>query len=387
MLAKDVMSESYAVLKESDKLTKAIAMFEEKEPDVVVVFDDEGNYKGVLSERWIYRSRLDPTKTKVRALTRFVSKAHENDELVSVAKKMLESNTQAVPVFSRKNTLVGVVTDMDLLVKVVESEFGNMDAIQFATTNLMVLLPNDTVGKALALFRYNGISRAPVIDGGKVIGIVTMHDIVTRFVMPRDRMKYGEVVGEKIRPLSTPVSRIMSSPVISIKPDGKLRDAVKLMKEHEISGVMILDDKGKGVGIITKKDLIEALVRYSQTSKRRIGVQFAGDYEDIDEFDLEKIRRDIENFANKMEKMFDEGLITVHFKKIKNTRRESRRYLIRLRLAVPGRTYNSHHEGFNALEVMQVALDKLEDEVFSDKKRRIDSKREAEFLEKYELWL
>ena len=387
-LARDVMTRSYATMNENETLSKAIAVFDEKEPDVVVVFDNNGNYKGVLSERWIYRARVDPSKTKIKALARFVPKAGEDEPLVNVAKKMLESNVQAVPVFNDQDVLVGVVSDVDLLFKVVEKEFGGMPAIDVATTSLITLLPNDTVAKALAVFRYNNISRAPVIEEGKVVGIVTMHDIITRFVMPRERARYGDVKGEKIHPLSAPIRKIMSSPVISVTPQSKVREVVSLIKEHGISGVMILDEHGKGVGIVTKRDLIEAFVKHAEVKeKRKILVQLAGDYRDMDEFEMEKIKSDLENFVGKMEKMFDEALVTVKIKKIKDTRKGGGRYIIRMRLIAPGKVYNAHHEGFKALDVMQIVLDKMESEVIADKERRLAAEREKEFLEKHEFWM
>jgi CBS domain-containing protein len=368
-------------------LSKAIAVFDEKEPDVVVVFDDKGNYKGILSERWVYRSRLDPAKTKVKALTRSVPKASPDMPVVDVAKLMVESYVQAVPVFDN-DKLVGVVGDIDLLFKVVEKSFGNLKALEFATTDLKILLPHETIGKALALFRDNNISRAPVVDHGKVVGMVTMHDIVTRFLIPREKARRGELRGEKIHTLSSSVKHIMSSPVVSVGVDGTIRGVVKLMKENEISGVMILDKDEKALGIVTKRDLLEALIKHAAVQKKeKFAVQFAGDHDDIDEFEMEHIRKDMQAFMEKVRKMFDEAILVVHFKKIKASRKDVRRYLIRARLITPGKTYAAHHEGFNAIDVMEIVKDKLERVLLADKERETDVRKSVEYLEKYEFWM
>ena len=48
----------------------------------------------------------------------------------------------------------------------------------------------------------------------------------------------------------------MSTKLITIAPDTKVRDAVKLMLEHRISGLPVVDSSGKLVGLITESDLV-----------------------------------------------------------------------------------------------------------------------------------
>ncbi len=385
--ARDVMSKNFVTMSEVEPLSKAMAVFDEREPDVVVVFDDKGNYKGILSERWIYRSRLDPARTRVKTLTRSVPKVSPDTPVVDVAKLMVENYVQAVPVFDGEE-LVGIVGDIDLLLKVVEKSFGDLKALEFATTELKILLPHETIGKALALFRDNNISRAPVVDGGKVVGMVTMHDIVTRFLIPREKARRGELRGEKVHALASSVKHIMSSPVISVGVDGTIRDIVRLMKEDDISGVMILDKDEKALGIVTKRDLLEALIKHAAVQeKEKFVVQFAGDYKDIDDFDMGHIRKDTQSFMEKVRRMFDEAILVVHFKKIKASRKGARRYLIRARLITPGKTYAAHHEGFNAIDVMEIVKDKLERVLFADREKEADVRKSAEYLEKYEFWM
>ncbi|MCU4140783.1 MAG: CBS-domain-containing membrane protein [Methanophagales archaeon] len=103
--AKDVMSERFVALSEEEMLSKAITVFEERSPEAIVVFDSNGTYKGVLSERWIYRARIDPRRTKVKSLTRGVPAVSEDTNIVEVARKMLESGVQAVPVFKASASL------------------------------------------------------------------------------------------------------------------------------------------------------------------------------------------------------------------------------------------------------------------------------------------
>ena len=53
---------------------------------------------------------------------------------------------------------------------------------------------------------------------------------------------------------------IMSSPVAAIRADASIREAARAMAEHKVSGLPVLDAKGKGVGLISASDLVACLV-------------------------------------------------------------------------------------------------------------------------------
>ena len=83
-------------------------------PPVLVVLDDDGKYKGVIARRWIIRSKLDPSVTKVKTLTRTAPTVTLHDSLGKVAELMIESEIRQLPVYSREK-LLGFVTDEDVI--------------------------------------------------------------------------------------------------------------------------------------------------------------------------------------------------------------------------------------------------------------------------------
>ncbi|UYZ39497.1 MAG: CBS domain-containing protein [Candidatus Methanospirare jalkutatii] len=402
--AKDVLSERFVALSEEEMLSKAITVFEERSPEAIVVFDSNGTYKGVLSERWIYRARIDPRRTKVKSLTRGVPAVSEDTNIVEVARKMLESGVQAVPVFKASASALasasasasaasrtvekclGIVSDIRLLSAAAEkTPFGKEEVKKYATTNLIYLRPKDSVAKALATFREHAISRAPVLEGGKVVGIITMHDIVTRFLMPRERATFGDFAGEKLRPLSVPIEGVMSSPLISVPPEGKVKDAVSLMRENDISSVLI-EERERCMGILTKRDLLEAFIKFSTVKeRRRVEVQFAGDYDDIDAFQMSHIQSDLDVLAKKLAKIYEEGLLVVHFKRIKAgieaseageaSEEAGEHFNIRMRFITPQNVFSAQAEGFGALDVFERVKDSIERKVFEEKVLKREKRR------------
>lgn len=99
----------------------------------------------------------------------------------------------------------------------------------------------DTLRDALVLFNYNHIHGAPVIEDGKLQGIITMSDIAHAIEMKL--------------PLSTPVSEVMTTDVVEAPADVKLFEVIRRFKEKEI-GRLIVVENGKPIGILTQSDII-----------------------------------------------------------------------------------------------------------------------------------
>ena len=85
------------------------------------------------------------------------------------------------------------------------------------------------------------------VDGFLPIGIITERDITHAL---------GSV---EIFPTQTPLRELMSTNVISIKPDSSIHDAVAIMHRNNIRRLPVISDDGKMVGIITDKHILGAI--------------------------------------------------------------------------------------------------------------------------------
>lgn len=108
---------------------------------------------------------------------------------------------------------------------------------------------SSTVKEAAELMIERGIGSVVVTEGGKPVGILTERDILKR------------VVAKALDPSKTRVREVMSSPLITVKPDTYIVDANKLMVEKGIRRLVVVEDD-KAVGIVTEKDLLRALNNY-----------------------------------------------------------------------------------------------------------------------------
>jgi CBS domain-containing protein len=136
--------------------------------------------------------------------------------------------------------------------------------------------PDDEISNAAQLLKEQNISGLPVVDEGKVVGIVTEADILKLLKVPEHRGLWlpspFEVIEIPIRELinwedtkhmltdigSKPIRDIMESEVYTISADSSIEDASSMMIKHKVNRLPVLDGETL-VGIITRGDIIRGL--------------------------------------------------------------------------------------------------------------------------------
>lgn len=136
------------------------------------------------------------------------------------------------------------------------------------TCLVVKLYPTDTVYEAVGLLAQNNVSGAPVVNEGKVVGIVSEADLMRSAVMSAD--KGGSTMeilglflkGRILAPVADArVSSVMSEAVISIEPSASLAHAAYVMDRHGVKRLPVADAEGHLVGILSRSDLIAAMAR------------------------------------------------------------------------------------------------------------------------------
>ncbi|MDP3030921.1 MAG: IMP dehydrogenase [Rhodocyclaceae bacterium] len=102
--------------------------------------------------------------------------------------------------------------------------------------------PTMTVREVLALTRIHKISGLPVVDNGKIVGIVTNRDL-------RFETRLGETIGN----IMTPRERL-----VTVKEGAGLDEAKALMHKHRLERVLVINDNWEVRGLMTVKDIQKA---------------------------------------------------------------------------------------------------------------------------------
>jgi len=117
-------------------------------------------------------------------------------------------------------------------------------AFALANKNIVSVNSKDKIEKAVGIMRKRGISQIPVIDRGRVVGSISERLIITH-------KDYGKKDFHSER-----ISKVMSDP-FPILPKNSGVDTVSQVLRY--SSAVLLSEKGKIVGIITKTDLLKVI--------------------------------------------------------------------------------------------------------------------------------
>jgi CBS domain-containing protein len=116
-----------------------------------------------------------------------------DDTVEAAAKKMAEKDIGAIPICNQEKRLQGMLTDRDIAVKVVaagKDPKGTKVLDLGDQPEVVTIGADDSVDEALATMKKHKVRRLPVVDGHKVVGILTQGDIATNL----SEDKVGELV-------------------------------------------------------------------------------------------------------------------------------------------------------------------------------------------------
>lgn len=124
----------------------------------------------------------------------------------------------------------------------------------FMTRTPITMTPDKSCGDALQIMRKNRIRRAPVIKEDQLVGIVSERDLLR--VLPGTVAQTASQAGKAS--MDTPISQVMKKDVKTLQPNDYLDSAARLMLQHKIGGIPIVES-GKLQGIITESDIFKAI--------------------------------------------------------------------------------------------------------------------------------
>jgi CBS domain-containing protein len=355
MIAKDFVSDDCRVIDENENISRALSLFEETDSIIVT---RKKEYAGMLVEKELTRVKLPPN-AKVRNFIKHAPKLSPDTPIGEVARLMLENEIFSLPVFEGKK-LKGVVKVDDLLKNIVEKEFGYEKIGKFVSKNVKFVLPGDNIGKVIKIFRENNISRLPVVDNGKVVGIVTMHDLMEKVILPEEKPEYGEFIAEKKRYLKIPVKGVMMPDPFTVSPDESVRNVVEEMIERKIGGV-IVESNGKLEGIVTKKDLLEPIA--SAEKEEKIFIQFCGELNRVEDFDRSEGITMLKNFLKKHEGFLETGYLYVYLKQHKEKKHGIPLEYCKLRLSCPKGVFIAADNGWGFHAALKNAISAMEKQI------------------------
>ena len=131
---------------------------------------------------------------------------------------------------------------------------------EWMSTDVITITPDMTLPEAHQLMINEEIRRLPVVDSnGRLVGIITIGDI--RSAQPSSATSLS--IWELNYLLSTlKVEKVMTPHPKTIRADATIGEAARMMLEHRISGLPVVDAEGHVLGIITESDIFSMVVMH-----------------------------------------------------------------------------------------------------------------------------
>lgn len=111
------------------------------------------------------------------------------------------------------------------------------------TSNPRTVESSAPVIEAAMLMRDEDVGIVPIVEGDRLVGTITDRDIAIR------------VVAEGKDPQSTTVREIASTQLVTIDPEQELEEALRLMAQHQVRRLPVVEEDGRLVGIVAQADV------------------------------------------------------------------------------------------------------------------------------------
>jgi CBS domain-containing protein len=185
--------------------------------------------------------------------TRNLITVRPDDDLSLASQIMRWAGVRHLPVVDG-GLVVGILTARDLLRRAAEGEDtdGGQPVREFMTPDPELVGPEDEVATACALMVAHKIGCLPVVDGDRLVGIVTTTDIV------------GSQISAGLTAPPADLGRVavalsMKSDPPRVSPHAPLLEAVGLMVDRDVRHVPVVDEAGRVVGIVSDGDIRTAI--------------------------------------------------------------------------------------------------------------------------------
>ena len=257
MQIKEIMTTDVVSVDKDESLSRVLDLMKKYDITKIPVLDQK-KFFGLVTDNVIAYKLGSIRKREVPASHMYASSVTEKqiptiaptDEVQSILKRVGEPGPTMLPVLE-KGKLVGVVTKADLL-PLVTSKAPLHSIMQ---RHVHTVAADERVIHARRLMINQNVARLPVIENGELIGIISDIEIAYAFASLKKKVSLGK---QKRHLEELLVKDAMRSQVISTPSITRIVDAAALMMKENV-GCLPVVDNGVLIGLVTRTDLLKTI--------------------------------------------------------------------------------------------------------------------------------
>jgi CBS domain-containing protein len=175
---------------------------------------------------------------------------------ISEAAKMMRHHKIGSLFVEENGRFIGIVTESDLVRKAMTQDIPFFTPSRIVMNDPLIEIDiNKSAMEANHLMHMNGIRHLAVSEKGKIVGMISVRDLVRHF--SSDRESPLNAMSDIIQPLTVLIRREIQTVEASVSS----RDAARIMEERKIGSIVVTED-GHYVGIATESDLVRKIIGY-----------------------------------------------------------------------------------------------------------------------------
>jgi CBS-domain-containing membrane protein len=257
MQVKDIMV-TPPIIDKSAKISNALGIMEKKDTRRLLAMHD-GEVTGILTMRSLAKELGTKKRTKPASSLPVVTAVTKNYTFVKpttkfeIAAKILKERGGVLLVSENEKDVLGWITPNEL---VRAYDFSGQTKDTMFQKTIITINSNERLVHARYLMLENNIGRIPVMEDGKLIGIISERDVAVALQEFKDHVPDNH---QEAQIKNLLVADVMSRNPITATLTTPAEEIVSLIVNKNIGIIPVLDDNKKLVGIVTRRSLILAI--------------------------------------------------------------------------------------------------------------------------------
>ena len=235
----------------SDYVTRARSALRDDVFRELYVVDEKNRLMGYLDISDVLRVIDTKSNVTLKGYIREAARVTPDTPLTEVARAIMDAYTNSAAVVDEEGVLLGGVLFSELFpVLISRHDIPGSRVEDAMSRDPVTCTPGDPLYRIYSLIVSSGFIAFPVVQKNEVIGIISR----------RDLLRAGNVRISVKNQADTTVDRVMTTPVITVTPDDPVATAARLMVNHDISILPVIDERKRLVGVIDRHDVSSCLV-------------------------------------------------------------------------------------------------------------------------------
>jgi CBS domain-containing protein len=265
-----------------------------------------------------------------------------------------------------KGEITGVFSFEKLLESPLTEKIIKFTAKDIMSRTMTVASPDDKIGLVYNKFKKSDIFSIPVVEKGRYLGVINLHDTVHTIIQHKEKPDFGTKLGEKAHLLDLPVSNIMTPPTIYASVSSTVGEIIDKIVENKLDSISIIDENNNLKAIITLKDLLKMLTG-EETLYIMPKIQINSDVENLNRTSIQKI---ITEFTKKFSSILSNSEVKIYMRAHREKQKRQRLIYTRIKIHAHHDKFDATAEAWGENHSVKEALEKIEKQVRRSKRSK-----------------